>query len=466
MKLTFYGATHGVTGSAHLLTVNGKHILLDCGLFQGKRSESAMLNREFLFKPQEIDAVILSHSHTDHSGRLPLLVKEGFAGNIYATAATRDLAVVMLQDTAFLQQRDAEFISKKHARRNQPPVEPLYTIEDAQRTTEHFFALPYHRTLNISEGVDLTFYNSGHILGSAVVVLNLKEKRKHVRFAFTGDLGRPHTPILKDPEFCGDVHYLVTESTYGNRLHKPKDEVERILTQVIARAYERGGKILIPAFSVGRTQELLYFFNQLYHAGKMPKDMPIFLDSPLAQDVTHVYRYHPDCFDNEMNRLIDDDKHPLHLTNVAYTRTAEDSKKLNDYKKPCIIMAGSGMAEGGRITHHLANNIENPNTTILIVGYMAENTLGRKILERHPEVNIFGEPHKLKAEVVVMNNFSAHADRAELLGYIGQFSRNEMRSIFLVHGEDAAAESLKDGLKEIGFHRVEIPSRLQSFELT
>lgn len=466
MKLTFYGATHGVTGSSHLLTVNGQTILLDCGLFQGRRSESATLNRSFPFKPKEINAVILSHAHTDHSGRLPLLVKEGFTGNIYATAATRDLAVVMLQDTAFLQQRDAEFISKKHMRKNLPPVEPLYTLEDAQRTTEHFFALPYHRTLTISEGVELTFYNSGHILGSAIVVLDLKENHKHIRLAFTGDLGRPHTPILKDPEFCGNVHYLITESTYGNRLHKPKDEVEHILTQVIQQAYKRNGKILIPAFSVGRTQELLYFFNQLYHAGKMPKDMPIFLDSPLAQDVTHVYRYHPDCFDKEMNRLIADDKHPFHLENVAYTRTAEDSKKLNDYKKPCIIMAGSGMAEGGRITHHLANNIENPNTTILIVGYMAENTLGRKILERHPEVNIFGEPFKLNAQVVVMNNFSAHADRAELLDYIGKFSRSKMRGIFLVHGEDAATESLRDGLKSIGFHRVEIPSKLESFELT
>jgi metallo-beta-lactamase family protein len=466
MKLTFYGATHGVTGSSHLLTVNGKTILLDCGLFQGKRSESTVQNRSFPFKPSEIDTVVLSHAHTDHSGRLPLLVKEGFQGNIYMTAATRDLAVVMLQDTAFLQQRDAEFISKKHARRNQPPVEPLYTVEDAQRAAEQFFALPYHRTVSISDGVDLTFYNSGHILGSAIVVLDLKEKRKRIRLAFTGDLGRAHTPILKDPEFCGDVHYLITESTYGNRLHKPKDEVERILTQVIARTYKRGGKLLIPAFSVGRTQELLYFFNQLYHAGKMPSDMPIFLDSPLAQDVTHVYRYHPECFDGEMNRLIASDMHPLHLENVAYTRTAEDSKKLNDYHSPCIIMAGSGMAEGGRITHHLANNIENPNTTILIVGYMAENTLGRKILERTPEVNIFGEPFKLNAEVVVMNNFSAHADRAELLDYISKFSRNDMRCIFLVHGEDAATESLRDGVTTLGFKRAEIPNRDESFELT
>jgi len=465
MKLTFYGAAHGVTGSSHLLTVNGKTILLDCGLFQGRRSESLALNRNFPFKPSEIDAVILSHAHTDHSGRLPLLVKQGFTGNIYATAATRDLAVVMLQDTAFLQERDAEFISKKHARKNLPPVEPLYTVEDAQATTDQFFALPYHRSLTISDGVELTFYNSGHILGSAIVVLDLKEKHKHVRFAFTGDLGRPHTPILKDPEFCGDVHYLITESTYGNRLHKPKDEVERILTEVIARTYQRGGKILIPAFSVGRTQELLYFFNQLYHKGKLPKDMVIFLDSPLAQDVTNVYRYHPECFDQDMNRLIASDMHPLHLENVAYTRTAEDSKRLNDYKKPCIILAGSGMAEGGRITHHLANNIENPNTTVLIVGYMAENTLGRKILEREPEVNIFGEPFKLKAEVVVMNNFSAHADRAELLDYIGKFSRNEMRGIFLVHGEDDATSSLRDGLKALGFKRIEIPNRNESFEL-
>lgn len=465
MKLSFYGATRGVTGSSHLVSVNGKNILLDCGLFQGRRSEALALNREFPFKPSEIDAVVLSHAHTDHSGRLPLLVKRGFKGDIYVTPATRDLAVVMLQDTAFLQMRDAEFISKKHSRKHLPPVEPLYSIEDAQAVADRFVALPLHRPLEIAEGVELTFYNSGHILGSAIVVLTVKEKRRHVRLAFTGDLGRKGAPILKDPEFCGDAHYLIAESTYGNRLHKPRDEVDRILTDVIRRTYERGGKILIPAFSVGRAQEMLYFFNQLYHAGKMPKDMPIFLDSPLAQDVTNVYRYHPECFDQEMNALIADDKHPLHLENVAYARTTEDSKRLNDYRKPCIILAGSGMAEGGRITHHLANNIEDPKTTILIVGYMAENTLGRKILERQPEVNIFGEPYKLRAEVVVMNNFSAHADRAELLDYIGRFSRNEMRAIFLVHGEDAAAESLRDGLKGLGFKRVEIPSRLDSFEL-
>jgi metallo-beta-lactamase family protein len=464
MKLTFFGAAQSVTGSAHLLTVNGKNILLDCGLHQGRRREADALNRDFPFKPSAIDALVLSHAHTDHSGNIPHLIKEGFAGNIYATSATRDLAAVMLQDTAFLQEKDAEFISKKNAKKRLPPIEPLYTVEDAQLAMEQFISLPYHRSIPIADGAELTFYNSGHILGSAVVVLNLTEGSKKIRLAFTGDLGRPHTPILKEPEFCGDVNYLITESTYGNRLHKPKDEVERILSATLNRTYRRGGKVLIPAFSVGRTQEMLYFFNQLKHAGYMP-EMEIFLDSPLAQDVTNVYRYHPECFDKEMKKLINDDKNPLKLENVTFTRTAADSKQLNDYKKPCIIMAGSGMAEGGRITHHLANNIENPNNTVLIVGYMAEHTLGRKILEKQPEVNIFGEPFKLKSEVVVMNNFSAHADKSELLDYIGKFSRNEMKTIFLVHGENDATAALRDSLKERGFARVEIPARTESFEL-
>lgn len=464
MKLTFFGAARSVTGSAHLVTVNGKNILLDCGLFQGKRKETEALNRIFPFKPNSIDTLVLSHAHTDHSGNIPHLVKNGFTGNIYATSATRDLAAVMLQDTAFLQEKDAEFISKKNAKKRLPPVEPLYKVEDAQLAMEQFVSLPYHRPIPISDGVELTFYNSGHILGSAVVVLDMNEGAKKIRLAFTGDLGRPHTPILKDPEFCGDVQYLITESTYGNRLHKPKDEVVRILSDVLHRTYKRGGKILIPAFSVGRTQEMLYFFNQLQLSGKMP-NLEIFLDSPLAQDVTNVYRYHPECFDKEMKMLINDDQHPLKLENVIFTRSAEDSKRLNDYKKPCIIMAGSGMAEGGRIVHHLANNIENPNNTVLIVGYMAQHTLGRKILEKEPEVNIFGEPFKLKSEVVVMNNFSAHADQSELLGYISQFSRSEMKTVFLVHGEDDATFGLKAGLIGQGFKHVEIPSRTESFEL-
>jgi metallo-beta-lactamase family protein len=466
MKITFFGAARGVTGSAHLLTVNGKNILLDCGLYQGKRDESEQLNRDFPFAPSSIDVMILSHAHTDHSGNIPHLVKEGFTGTIFCTSATRDLAAVMLQDTAFLQEKDAEFITKRNAKKklNLPPVVPLYTVADAQTAMEHFVSMAYHRKLTVSEGVECTFYNSGHILGSAVVVLDLTEGNKKVRFAFTGDLGRPHTPILKDPEFCGDVNYLITESTYGNRLHKPKDEVERVLSDVLQRTYKRGGKVMIPAFSVGRTQEMLYYFNQLQKSGKMPK-MEIFLDSPLAQDVTNVYRYHPECFDDDMKKLIHSDRNPLELENVRFTRTAEDSKRLNDYDKPCIIMAGSGMAEGGRIRHHLANNIENAKNTVLIVGYMAQNTLGRRILEKQPEVNIFGEPHKVNAEVVVMNNFSAHADRNELLSYIGQFNREKMKAIFSVHGEDAATTGLREGLQGIGFKRIEIPSRTEVFEL-
>ncbi|MDX2129066.1 MAG: MBL fold metallo-hydrolase [Chloroherpetonaceae bacterium] len=464
MKLTFFGATHGVTGSSHLVTINGKNILLDCGLYQGKRSETEELNQTFPFQPEDIDVMVLSHAHTDHSGNIPNLIKQGYKGLIYSTPATRDLAAAMLQDTAFLQEKDAEFISKRNAKKKLPPVEPLYTTLDAQISLQNFISVPYHKPVVISEGVTLTFFNSGHILGSAVVRLELEEKGVKETLAFTGDLGRPHTPILIDPEPIQGVNYLITESTYGNRLHKPKEKVEETLTSVLQDAYQTGGKVLIPAFSVGRTQEMIYYFNQLKLKGLLP-DMEIFLDSPLAIDITNIYRLHPECFDNEMKKLILTDQSPFKLDQVRYCRTADESKRLNDYQGPCIIMAGSGMAEGGRIRHHLANHISNPTTTILIVGYMAENTLGRKILEKHKVVNIFGEPFEVNAKVIVMNNFSAHADRNELLEYIGKYDRKSMKKIFLVHGEDEATKGLKDGLNEIGFQRVFIPNRRESFNL-
>jgi len=464
MKLTFIGAAEGVTGSSHLLEINGQKILMDCGLYQGRREESAERNRRFLFQPQHIDTLVLSHAHTDHSGNIPNLVKQGFRGNIFCTQATRDLASIMLQDSAFLQEKDAEFITKRHRKKGLPPVEPLYTVEDAQASLEHFISMPYHKTLTISNGVDVTFYDSGHIIGSAVVVLELHEGSRKIRLAFTGDLGRPHTPILRDPEFPGNVNYLITESTYGNRLHKPKDKVIETLKSVIDGAMNRNGKILIPAFSVGRTQELLYFFFQLREQGQLP-DIPIFVDSPLAIDATNVYRLHPECFDAEMRRYMAENENPLKLSNVVFVRTAEESKRLNDLTSPCIILAGSGMCEGGRIVHHLYNHISNPSTTVLIVGYMAENTLGRKILERQPTVNIFGEAKDVRATVVVMNNFSAHADRNELLAYIAQFSPSVMKKIFLVHGEGDAFTSFRDGLMEKGFSRVVVPKRGESFEL-
>ncbi|MBC8044719.1 MAG: MBL fold metallo-hydrolase [Rhizobacter sp.] len=465
MNLTFIGAAEGVTGSSHLLEVNGKKILLDCGLYQGKRAESEERNRNFLFKATDIDVVVLSHAHTDHSGNLPQLVKNGFTGNIFCTQATRDLAAIMLQDSAFIQEKDAEFISKRNKKKNLPAVEPLYTIEDAQLALESFISLPYHKPLTISEGVELTFFDSGHILGSSTPTFTLKENGKTIRFAFTGDLGRPDTPIIRDPEPPPmPIHYLITESTYGNRLHKPKDEVEKVLSDILQRTVKRGGKILIPAFSVGRTQEMIYFFHKLKEKNLL-LDLPIYIDSPLAIDATNIYRLHPECFDTEMRRQIAENDNPLKLENVIYVRTVAESKKLNELKSPCIILAGSGMAEGGRIRHHLANNISNPANTVLIVGYMAENTLGRRILEKEKTVNIFGEAHELNAEVVVMNNFSAHADRNELLSHIGKFDKKEMRKIFIVHGEDAATHGLQQGLTDLGFSGVEIPKRGQTFEL-
>jgi metallo-beta-lactamase family protein len=462
MHLQFQGAARTVTGSMHVLSVGGRTILLDCGMYHGKRDESRERNSRFPFNPTDVSAVVLSHAHIDHSGNLPTLVHQGFRGPIFCTGATKSLCEVMLRDSGYIQQKDAEFINKRHRGRGLPAVTPLYGQEDVDATIPLLRGESYSRSFGVVEGIDCRLEDAGHILGSASVALTLRENSRTIRLAFTGDLGRPNLPILRDPVFIGEegvTDYLISESTYGGRYHAPVQEMKEQLLGPILRASERKGKIIIPAFSVGRTQEVVYMLHQLHGEGRIDR-IPVYVDSPLSVNVTEVFRRHPECFDNEtlavLNSPLDND--PFGFDHLTYITSVEQSKGLNDAPGPCIIIAASGMCEAGRITHHLANSIGDPRNMVLIVGYQAENTLGKKLVQREPVVNIFGEPHPLRAEVVVLNSFSAHADGTELLRYIGGFTPETMKGIFLVHGDPDQAEKLGGGLKESGFLHVGIPA--------
>ncbi len=421
MVLQFQGAARTVTGSMHMLTVAGTTILLDCGIYHGKRDEARDRNSHFPFDPSTISAVVLSHAHIDHSGNLPGLVKQGFHGPIYCTRATKSLCEVMLRDSAFIQQKDAEFINKKHKKKHLYPVEPLYTEKDVDETLPLLRGVDYGKPFQVANGITARYEDAGHILGSASVSLSLKENSTSRTLAFTGDLGRPNLPILRDPVFIGDADYLISESTYGGRFHSPVEQMSDQLLGPILRAYQRKGKIIIPAFSVGRTQEIVYVLHKLSVEGKIDH-IPVFVDSPLSVNVTDVFKNHPECFDKETLDILESPSNndPFGFARLRYIRTVEESKELNDREGPFITIAASGMCEAGRIVHHLANSVEDPRNMILIVGYQAENTLGKKLVMKEPQVNILGEPHTLKAEVVVLNSFSGHADRNELLAYRAQ----------------------------------------------
>jgi metallo-beta-lactamase family protein len=472
MRVTFYGAARTVTGSQHLIEVNGKRILLDCGLYQGKRADAFKINREFPFDPASIDAVVLSHAHIDHSGNLPNLVKQGFDGEIICTHATRDLCGAMLRDSGHIHERDAEFVNKKR-KRHEDPVEPLYTEEDAILALGSFTSLSYSRPHRLLPGVTLRFHDAGHMLGSAFVVLDIAEQdeKRDLRLVFSGDIGRAGIPIIRDPQTIDSADYLILESTYGDRLHPPYEDDTKRMEQIINDTYRRGGSVIIPAFAVGRTQQLVYTLHQLARAGDIP-NMPIFVDSPLAADVTNVYRSHPECYDAEMRAFVsnlDGAGDPFGFSRLTYTRTVEESKRLNFLDKPAIIIAASGMMEAGRILHHLKNRIEDPRTTILIVGWQAEHTLGRRIVEGVPEVRIFGEPYHNRAHREVLNGFSGHADRDGLLDWVGAMCQRESerkpRRVWLVHGEPKAQESLALALHDRYDLRVDIPDRGDSFSL-
>jgi len=449
MNIQFFGAARTVTGSMHLITVNGTKILLDCGLYQGKRSESYERNKNLPFNPADIDAVLLSHAHIDHAGNLPNLVKNGFHGPIYATGATRDLCNIMLYDSAYLQERDIEFINKRRQKKHEPLIEPLYSVMDVTTAMSQFISINYEQPIKVAKGITATYFDAGHILGSALTMLEAEEDGKRIKLGFTGDLGRKNAPIIRDPQPIGGVDALICESTYGGKLHDPVTGMKDSICKVIKQTSGRGGKIIIPSFSVGRTQEIVYLLSELFDEGRLPI-IPIYVDSPLAVNATEIFRMHTECFDEETMTHLHAQEDPFGFNRLIYVRSVDESKKLNSMQSSCVIISASGMCEGGRIVHHLANNIENPKNTILIIGFMAEHTLGRRIVEKQPEISIFGEIHKLNAEVVVLNSFSAHAGQDELVEFIQAADQNQLKKIFLVHGEIAQIEKLSLKLKEVG----------------
>ncbi|HEX9006907.1 MAG TPA: MBL fold metallo-hydrolase, partial [Bacteroidota bacterium] len=389
------------------------------------------------------------------------LVRKGYRGPIYCTEATKDLLEVMLRDSAYIQERDAEFVNKKHQRKGLPPVVPLYTRADAEETLPLLQGRAYSDSFTVTDRIACRYEDAGHILGSASLMLTLREDGTTVKLAYTGDLGRPGLPILRDPVFIGgDADYLITESTYGGRFHAPVEEMENQLLEPILRAAERHGKIIIPGFAVGRTQELVYALHRLVIEGRLPY-LPVYVDSPLSVNVTDVFRRHPECFDADTLAILhsQSDNDPFGFRQLTYIRDVEHSKELNDRPGPFIVIAASGMCDNGRVVHHLANTIEDPRNMVMIAGYQAENTLGKKLVLGQPVVNIFGEPHELKAEVVVLNSFSGHADRNELLGYLGGFDRKRLKSMFIVHGDPDQSEKLAAGVQEAGFGHTVIPYR-------
>jgi len=465
MKIQFIGAVRSVTGSMHLVEVNGFRLLLECGLFQGRRQEAYERNRTLPFDCSTIDAMVLSHAHIDHSGNIPNLVRNGFTGNIYATPATRELCSAMLRDSAYIQEQDAKYVNKWNKRKGKPPVTPIYTVADALKSLPHFVGLNYNRPMQIGPGITLRFRDAGHILGSAFVVLDIEEEGRTNRLMFTGDVGRKHLPILRNPEVVENVDYLIIESTYGNREHETPDKAQQTLERVVNETYRDNGKVIIPAFAVGRTQEIVYHLNLLTAERRIPR-LPIFVDSPLAVNVTEIFRMHPECFDQEINDFISSGhKDPFGFYGLRYIRYVEDSKELNFLDEPAIIISASGMAEAGRILHHLKNNIENPRNRVLIVGFQAEHTLGRRIVERRPEVKIFGEPYQLRARVEIINGYSAHADKNELHDYVQSIQSERLKNVFLIHGEEEAALAFASDLRQMGGFDVSVPAPMEVVQL-
>lgn len=468
MRISFHGAAQTVTGSQHLIEVNDKRILLDCGLYQGRRKESRERNKNFPFDPKSIDALILSHAHIDHSGNIPNLVKQGFNGDILCTLATRDLCVNMLQDSGHIHERDADFYNRKIKKKDEDPIEPLYTVQDALNSLSLFNPLPYYRQHEIFQEIELNFLDAGHMLGSSIVCMRVhdSDNNREVNFVFTGDLGRQDSPILRDPDRVEHVDVLLMESTYGDRKHPTPVELDHDLERIINNTHRRGGALIIPSFAVGRTQQLVYAMQKLTAEQRIPR-LPIFVDSPLAIDVTATFRNHPEVYDQEirdyMFNFADDD--PFGFSNLQYTRPVEESKKLNSMKEPFVVISASGMMESGRILHHLRNRISDPRNTILIVGWQAPHTLGRRIQEGQETVRIFGREHELKAEVVTITGLSGHADADELVNWVDAMKKKP-RQTFLVHGEQEPAAALARRLRqEIELEEVAIPELYSSVQL-
>jgi metallo-beta-lactamase family protein len=464
MKIHFLGAARTVTGSQILIEVNGSKILLECGLFQGKRADTYQFNQSFQFSPKEIDALLLSHAHIDHSGNIPNLVKQGYSNRIFATSATVSLAEIMLRDSGYIQESDVQYVNKKRARRGEPPVDPLYTYEDAEIACDLFTPVEYNRTFEVAKGVNVTYVDSGHILGSASIILDINENGNKKRLWFSGDIGRDRLPLLKDPVMPSNVDYMIMECTYGDKNHRDPETAFQEFREVTMKTIARGGKIIIPAFAVGRTQELVYFLNQMLAANDIPS-IPIFVDSPLAINATDIFKKYAHLFDEETRQFIQEGNHKaLTSPNLYYTRAVEESKKINEIKGPAIIISASGMAETGRILHHLRNNIENPLNTIMIVSWQAPHTLGKRLAERQKTVRIFGQLFERRAEIATIGGLSAHAGQDKLLLYaLG--TRTSLKGLFLVHGEEDAAQALMDKLEEKQIAPVYFPDRSDYVEI-
>ncbi len=465
MNITFHGAAQTVTGSRHLLNLNGHQLLLDCGLFQGRRKDTYSRNLNFPFDVTALDAAILSHTHIDHSGNLPNLVEQGYPGTINATAASAHLASVMLRDSGHIQESDAKFVNKRRAKRGETPIEPLYTMADAAIAAEQLLQRDYDAQFETIPGALATLVEAGHILGSAGVILDLEEKGRKVRLMFSGDIGRADLPIVRDPVLPKDVDYLIMESTYGDRSHDSSGQAYDELQAVLSRTIERGGKVIIPSFAVGRTQTLVYYLHQMIDRHEIPR-IKVFVDSPLAVNVTDIFRDHPECFDEEATNFMLADPHgsALGFDLLTYTRSVDESKAINFIDEPVIIISASGMAETGRILHHLRNNIEDERNTVLITSWMAPHTLGRRLAEGKKRIKIFGEEHKVRAEVASVNGLSAHADQPHLIEY-ALASKDTLKGVFLVHGEEGPALVLMEKLKQAGLSDVHYPELGESVDI-
>jgi metallo-beta-lactamase family protein len=466
MKLKFLGAAREVTGSKILLTADsGKRILFDCGMFQGKGLETDGMNRDLGFDPSLVDHILLTHAHIDHSGLIPYAYKMGFRGSIVCSNATRDLCSIMLADTAYIQEHDTKIFNKRRAKKGLPLVSPIFNQEDAKECMSLFIGVPNEMKFRIHDNVKVKFTNTGHMLGSGVANLLITENGRTTRIAYTGDIGRPSSRILAPPKPFPQADILITESTYGDRLHQDLISAdEELLKTVVHTCVDKGGKLIIPSFSVGRTQEIVYSLNNFFNQGKLPR-VEIFVDSPLAVNATIIFRMHPECFNKEILRIMENDSDPFGFNSLTYITRQEDSKRLNDYKKPCIIISASGMMEAGRIKHHLTNNISNPQNTILVVGYCSPVTLGARIARGDKEVSIFGTVYKVNAEVKSIDSFSGHGDYKEMISFLGCQNKSEVQRTFLVHGEYETLVNYSAKLQEDGFNNIQIPSMRQEYTI-
>ena len=466
MQIKFLGAAREVTGSKHLITTSlGKKILLDCGMFQGKGLETDAMNRNLGFDPAELDYIILTHAHIDHSGLIPYAFRLGFRGSVVCTSATRDLCAIMLPDSGFIQEHDTYTFNKRRIKKGLPRVEPLYTQKDAVACMGLFIGIPYDMKFRIDDNIKVKFTSTGHMLGSGVASIQIIEDGQIKRIAYTGDIGRPYDKILDNPKPCPQADILITESTYGDRLHVHHQQAEsELLDIVVNTCVNKGGKLIIPAFSVGRTQEVVYALNNFFNDGRLPK-VDIFVDSPLAVNATTVFRMHPECFNKDILAVMESDPDPFGFNSLFYITKQQDSKKLNDHKKPCVIISASGMMEAGRVKHHLANSISDPKNTVLAVGYCAPATLGARLLGGQKEISIHGTVYKVNADIRKIESFSGHGDYKEMLGFLECQDKQALEKVFLVHGELNTQRSYAGFLGNAGFKNIEIPAQGEGFEI-